>query len=641
MAPPPPPKGANKAARPSIASTVNGSVTATKQTLSGLQRGPSSRLSVRPDGPQRPGSVSGDSISSAQSISDSRADNFEKRSASTAGDAEDAARISLPSPASHASDSNLASKGNSAPSRGKSPGPATQRFNSEAAASERVIEELNTRLRVIENQRSVDREKLKVLERTQEDRDRFEGIIQKLQSKYQPQQQELAALKRYVKEVEAKVETLEAQQAENDSLNEMATLDRETAEEIAESAKLELQALRRKTEELELEVEVLREENDELGKEISPEEKTSQGWLQLERSNTRAREALGLLRDVTQEQEAELKKRIGDLERELEQAAKVQADGISLNERLLLSQSTVEDLRQQLETALGAEEMIEELTERNLALNEKLEESRLTIEELESLKELNDELEINHTENERQLQDEIDYQESLLVEEARKQANQVSTMQDLEQTVSRFRELVFNMQSDLEDMRASQEISEAQANELNLRSRAMQDLNMKLQTSATKTQVKAVDLQLGKLEAQQSSEHLAIVQPFLPDSFQRESNSIHALLRLRRTRFKSVLLYDLIRERITHTPNLDQNDNILAECDILNKLVWISSTCDRFDNAAQTYDLEAFKRMGSLGYELEPVERALTSWIESVKCGVFRAGPCMADLPRFVLTIGG
>ena len=64
-------------------------------------------------------------------------------------------------------------------------------------------------------------------------------------------------------------------------------------------------------------------------------------------------------------------------------------------------------MKAQLDDALGAEEMLIQLTERNLMLSEKIEEMRITIEDLEALKELNDELEESHIETEKALQDEI------------------------------------------------------------------------------------------------------------------------------------------------------------------------------------------------------------------------------------------
>lgn len=61
----------------------------------------------------------------------------------------------------------------------------------------------------------------------------------------------------------------------------------------------------------------------------------------------------------------------------------------------------------QLDDALGAEDMLVQLTERNLMLGEKIEEMRVTIEDLEALKELNDELEENHIETEKAMQEDL------------------------------------------------------------------------------------------------------------------------------------------------------------------------------------------------------------------------------------------
>ena len=92
--------------------------------------------------------------------------------------------------------------------------------------------------------------------------------------------------------------------------------------------------------------------------------------------------------------------------------------------KLANAEAQVDDLKQQLDDALGAEDMLEQLTERNLQMGEvsrveifrracvclqlqRIEEMRATIEDLEALKELNDELEEGHVESEKQLSEEI------------------------------------------------------------------------------------------------------------------------------------------------------------------------------------------------------------------------------------------
>lgn len=602
---------------------------------SSLSRGPSNRISIRPGTKERLDSVGGESGASAGSGHQSPVETADIELASPTVDRQDEQSVGpISPPLSQVSAFSRALSEKPESSRGRSPASTTQR-TATAAASSRETEDLKTKLRVIEKKRLEDREKLKAMERIQADRDRFEGIIQKLQSKYQPQQQEIVDLKKQIKEDEARLQELEAQQAENDTVMEMAALDREMAEETAESLKLELETLRQKHEEIELEVDVLREENQELGKEISPEEKTSQGWLQLERSNERLREALMRLRDVTQQQEADLRDQVAELEEDVSDLSKTKDQYIKTKETLEQSDAAVEDLRQQLDNALGAEEMIEELTDKNMSLTEKLDDLRSTIEDLESLKELNDELEINHIETEKQLQDELDFNEGLFVEEARKSEVQDRTIQDLEYTVTRFRDLVTNMQSDLEDLRTNQRISETEASELSSKSRAMMDLNMQLQSSASKAQVKAIDLELGKMEAQESAEHLAIIQNFLPESFKSERDSVLALLRFRRIGFKASTLHRFIKERVNGSTTSGPEDDIFAFCDVLDKLVWVSSTCTRFVNNIRSCDLDTFKRLGGASFELEPVERALNAWIDGLRRNELKADQCATELQRF------
>jgi len=488
----------------------------------------------------------------------------------------------------------------------------------------------------MEKKRIEDREKLKTLERLQQERDKFESIIQKLQTKYQPQQQENADLKKQLKEAESRLEQIEAIQEEHDTLLEMTTLDREMAEEKVDAARSENANLKQRLEELELENEILKDENQELGQDMSPEERTSAGWLQMERENERLREALLRLRDISQEQEAELKNQIKSLEEDVQDLAQVKQQYDDTKARLLECEADIEDLRQQLDAALGAEEMIEELSDQNMSLREQIDELKITIDDLQSLKELNDELEINHVENEKQLQEVIDFKDSLISEQARRATQQEETLTDQEYTISRFRELVTNLQSDLEDLRSTKEISEAEAQELSNRSKQMMDLNRQLQASASNTKIKMIDMELRKLEAQEAAEHLAIVQLFLPEAFHSERDSVLALLRFKRIGFKAHLLHGFIKNRVSGTDRHIHDDDVFDACDVLDKLTWIAAMCERFINSISGCSLEQFARFEGALYELEPVERALNGYIDGLKRDELREKQVASELHRYV-----
>ncbi|OJD24022.1 hypothetical protein ACJ73_04617 [Blastomyces percursus] len=497
------------------------------------------------------------------------------------------------------------------------------------------VEDLKTKIRVMEKKRVEDREKLKSLETLRSERDKFEAIIQKLQSKYQPQQQEIVQLRKQLKDAMARVEEAERLQAEHESIVEMAALDREMAEEMCEAVKTEFEALKEKAEELELEVEVLREENEELGQVMSPEEKSSQGWLQMERTNERLREALIRLRDMTQQQETDLRNQIKELEGELEDFAAIKANYEIAKEQLLITEANMEDLKQQVE-ALGAEEMIEELAEKNMQYQEQVNELKAVIEDLESLKEVNDELEINHMETEKQLQEEIDFREGVYLEQARRMAQQDEVIEDLEYTLSKFRELVTNLQSDLEDMRVSQQLTETESTELTARSRAMMDLNMKLQASVSKAQTKTIEVELGRMAAEESAQHLDIMKLYLPEYFESERNPILALLRFKRVSFKANLMAITVRERISDHTSVSVSQDVFTAYEVLEKLTWIASLCDRFINFINSCSIEQFSTFEGALYELEPVERILNYWIEGLKKNELNEKKCATELQRSI-----
>ncbi|KAK1826324.1 dynactin subunit 1 [Podospora conica] len=638
MAPPPPPVRTAPGGR-----QVSGaSTSSTRPSSMGLGRSTSGRLSIGGKlGLTRPGSVRNPSSGSlASSFDHGPSGRTGVNSISSPSESSGEGNILSPQPTSPVQARTQALErlaGAAVPNtRPPGPGPSAPRPTATAAATHKEIEDLKAKLRVLEKKRIDDREKLNSLEKIKGERDKFERIIQTLQIKYQPQQQEIIDLRKQGKDLEEANYKMEEERAELESALELATLDREMAEETAEVLRIELDSVKAKAEELELEVEILREENQEFTAGISPEERASQGWLQMEHENTRLRNALMKLREITQDTEAELNQRIGELEEESRELETVKVQYDSTKDKLAQTESVVEDLREQLNNVLGSEDIIETLTEQNINYEEEIKELKAVIDDLESLRELADELEINHVQNARELQEELDLRDAAIAEQARQVAVQKERADELEYAVSRFRELVSSLQTDLEDMRASRAVTEDESEQLNSRSRAMADLNMKLQFSASKAQAKAIDLELGRMEAQEAQQHLEIVQLFLPDTFQADRNSVMALLRFKRLAFKANLLHGFLRERVTGQPQPGHEDDIYEGCAAIDKLTWVSTMCDRFVNAISHCSLEQFSKFEGALHELEPVERALNGWIEGLRQDNLKEKHCSAELQRTI-----
>ncbi|KAH6620706.1 dynein associated protein-domain-containing protein, partial [Chaetomium sp. MPI-SDFR-AT-0129] len=508
--------------------------------------------------------------------------------------------------------------------------------NASTSAALKENEELKAKLRVLEKRRSDDRERLNTLERVQGERDRFERIIQTLQVKYQPQQQEITDLKRQLTEAETRLRNVEDIQQEHDSAMELATLDREMAEEMAEVYKTELDALKKKNEVLEREVEIYREEEDDTSSEFPADVPPSKELLQFRRDRERFHEALMRLNEFSEKQEEELEHSRKALKAEIADNQALREKNVAHAADLARHQVIIDDLREQLDNAHGSDDIIEALTEQQIAHLEEIEELKAMVSSLEELKDVSDELEINHVHNQRELQAEIDKRDAVISEQARHAALQQKSIEDMEYTLSRFRDLVASLQTDLDDMRASHAVTEHESEQLNTRSRAMLDLNQKLQLSAAKAQVKTIDLELRRMEAEEAAQHLEVVTQFLPAAYDRTESSVHALLRFKRLASKAAIINNSLKERINLPPLPGHENDLFESCDAIDKLTWVSSMCDRFVESISHCSTSQFDRYRGAHPELEPVERALNGWIENLRHDDFQPKQCSEELQRTI-----
>lgn len=506
---------------------------------------------------------------------------------------------------------------------------STAQTNSHVAA-------LEAKINMLERKNAEGRDLRNQLEKAHEERDSARKIIEKVNTKYKPLQQEIDQLRTKVASYETQFKSVEDLEAQHEIDMENALLDREMAEETVETLRTDLAMVRARKDELELELEIMTEENSELSKGMSAEDRNSAGWLQLQKSNERLKEALLSLRDMTQDKEAELHERIAALEDQVKELDSLRSQLGETTEKLLRTEADAEDLRQQLEVAANAEDMIEKLGDENMSLKDRIDELKGVIEDLEDLKEVNDELEINHVETEKQLQEEIDFNESLLFDRERALKEQQAALDVANQNINRFRALVTQMQTDLQDLEASKQISETEAADLSSKSRAMLDLNQKLQSSAAKTQVKTIDLELRKMDADQAAEHLGIVQLFLPETYLAERDSVLALLRFKRIGFKANLLHTFLKERIGTFGARGQVEEVFAGCDALGKLTRISGMANRLESSIASCSPDKFAQYGGALYELEVVERTLDGYIIALRQDELKESDMTVRLGRSV-----
>ena len=617
--------------QPPLSRRISGSPPS-KPSAAAAKKAAAKRVTSRPRTSTNVTSSSGSSSTSQKKVPDPKAESSKKpiTSAPTKSVREIASKTK-PTPvlsrSSAASGTLLSQKTTSSPM-------ITHNASVTSAAMDREVEDLKSKVRLMEKKRIEDAEKLKSLDQVQSDRDRFEKIIQKLSQKLQPHQQEMMALKAQLKAAEKKYGELEKENGDNESLAETATINLEMAKQAAEVLKAEVEDLKLKVEELELDLEISREEKLALEEGMTSEEKGRHGSVNTKHENNRLKEALRSLRDKSQEDETKLKAQVAELQEDVQELEQVKEENNMTKEKLLHSEARVEDLKQQVDAASNQDDLIEELTEKNSAMKEKIDSLNTTVEEFEELKRLNDELEAHSEEEKRTLQRNVEYQQELLDDEHRKAAKQEALIDDLEQTVSQYKGLVGDLQKDLNDLRTSQQSTVVEANDLSSRSRAIMDLNLKLQASASKAHIKTIDLELRKMEAQESLEHLAIVQYFLPEAYSTDRDSVLAHLRFMRVGFKANLLRDSIKERMA---DQGMEQKVFLCCEITSELTWISAVSALFQSYISSCSVQQFAKVEGALYDLDPVERALNGWIEGAKRDELNEKKCASELKRYSL----
>lgn len=283
----------------------------------------------------------------------------------------------------------------------------------EQTTRSREIEELKATVRVLERKRIKDREKLLELDSVKDENQKFDALRAKLQSRVAIIQEESTNLKTSLKEAAILRGTLEKQLQELSDNVEMATIDREMKEEECEDLRNRLDEASSRYTDLESESRTA-QDGTALTDESLMSGVRSVGLQQLEAENEKLRVALARSREVSNSRETGLQSEARKLQREVEELRVFQNHHDLISAQMGDAEDAIEDLRKQLDAALGAQDLAEDLTEHNLILEEKITEMKVTIDDLETLKAVGDEIESGHLDFEKLLQtDNVDLRSQL------------------------------------------------------------------------------------------------------------------------------------------------------------------------------------------------------------------------------------
>uniref|UniRef100_A0A8C9VQJ8 Dynactin subunit 1 n=1 Tax=Scleropages formosus TaxID=113540 RepID=A0A8C9VQJ8_SCLFO len=481
------------------------------------------------------------------------------------------------------------------------------------------VKDLEEKLETLRMKRNEDKAKLKELEKHKIQLEQLQEWKSKMQEQQAELQKQLKEAKKEAKEaLEAKDRYMEEMADTADAI-EMATLDKEMAEERAESLQQEVDSLKEKVEELTMDLEILKHEIEEKGSDGAA---SSYHVKQLEEQNARLKEALVRMRDLSASEKQEHVKLQKQMEKKNTELETLRQQREKLLEEMKQAEKTIDELKEQVDAALGAEEMVETLTERNLDLEEKVRELRETVSDLEAINEMNDELQENARETELELREQLDLGAAQVREAEKRVEAAQETVADYQQTIQKYRELTAHLQEVNRDLMSQQEASVEQQQQP-----PAEMFDFKIKFAETKAYAKAIEMELRKVEVNQANRHLSLLTSFMPDSFLHhggDHDCILVLLLIPRLICKAELISKQAQEKFELNESCVKRaglrgavgEQLSFAAGLIYSLSLLQATLHKYEQALNECSVEVYKKVGTLYTEMSVHERSLDFLID-------------------------
>ncbi|XP_076144781.1 dynactin subunit 1a isoform X2 [Alosa pseudoharengus] len=497
--------------------------------------------------------------------------------------------------------------------------PPTATSSKEEESLRGQVKDLEEKLETLKLKRQEDKAKLKELEKHKIQLEQLQEWKNKMQEQQNELQKQLKEAKKEARDaLEAKDRYMEEMADTADAI-EMATLDKEMAEERAESLQAEVEGLKEKVDELTMDLEILKHEIEEKGSDGAA---SSYHVKQLEEQNSRLKDALVRMRDLSASEKQEHVKLQKQMEKKNTELDTLRTHKDKLVEEMKHAEATIDELKEQVDAALGAEEMVETLTERNLDLEEKVRELRETVSDLEAINEMNDELQENARETELELREQLDLAGARVREAHKRVEAAQETVADYQQTINKYRDLTTHLQ----------EVNQELTNQQNATAEQLQQppaelFDFKIKFAETKAYAKAIEMELRKMEVGQANRQVSMLTSFMPDSFLRhggDHDCILVLLLIPRLICKAELISKQAQEKFDVSGSSGERvglrgspgEQLSFASGLVYSLSLLQATLHKYEQALSQCSVEVYKRIGTLYSEMSVHERSLDFLID-------------------------
>ncbi|KAF5292478.1 hypothetical protein FQA39_LY14025 [Lamprigera yunnana] len=488
------------------------------------------------------------------------------------------------------------------------------------------IKDLEEKLETLKIKRHEDKEKLKDYDKHKIQLEQLLEFKNKIMESQIMLQRELQKAKLEAREaVEAK-EIHADEMADLAETLEMATLDKEMAEEKAETLQLELDACKEKLEEVTLDLDILKNEMQESAGGPDKDGSVSTYELkQLTQQNARLRETLVKMRDLSAHEKHCYQKLMKDIDQKNSEIAELGRTKEKLSTRVEQMEQQISDLQEQVDAALGAEEMVVLLGEQKLTLEEKVDKLEEEVVELEALHEMNNEIVENNAELEADLREELDLAYAATREALRDRDAAIETVADRETTIGKFRELVQKLQEQSQDLqrRLEQESSKPV-------STLPEIMDFKKMFTETKAHTKAIDLELRRIDVQQLQQHIKYLSSYMPDTFMNRGGDYDAvllLLLIPRLTYKSEILVNQVSGKFPTVEKIDRAaiikghtvEQFAFRCRFSHYIYSLQTILHQYQYALNTCKPEVLLKVGGSQAEMAIQEKIIDGFVELIK----------------------
>lgn len=169
--------------------------------------------------------------------------------------------------------------------------------------------------------------------------------------------------------------------------------------------------------------------------------------------------------------------------------------------------------------ALGSQEMVEKLTEKNLEMEDKIEELQQALDEEEKIKELTNMINEEKDDVIADLRDEVDKYKTNIVNLRNTHIATQEAIQDHENTIRKFREVVAMLKEENSMLRAAQKQDMNKVEQAVNVQKQLENIEFKTRLLDRKDLCRAIDMELRQLDVDQCYRHMVYLARFFPESF--------------------------------------------------------------------------------------------------------------------------